>query len=112
MRVANISLSTRDLDANRRFYVDVLGVGVVGDHGSMVVFDGNLVIDAAHGNPPTTGAHVMLVADDLEAAATRLREASVECRATEWGTLSLSDPDGRMVEVMSREAWDRVATTS
>jgi catechol 2,3-dioxygenase-like lactoylglutathione lyase family enzyme len=67
MRVANISLSTNDLEANHRFYAEALGVPVLGVHERMVVFEGNLVIDAAHGNPPTTGAHVMLVADDLDA---------------------------------------------
>ena len=112
MRIANISLSTRDLDANRQFYVEALGLGVLGDHGKMVVFEGNLVIDAAHGNPPTEGAHVMLVTDDLDAASERLRGAGVECRRTPWGTLSLHDPDGRMVEVMSSEAWDRAVAAN
>ena len=107
MRIGNISLSTQDLAANRRFYAEALGVPVRGDHGQMVVFEGNLVIDAAHGNPPTTGAHVMLVADDLDEVADRLSAADVACKRTGWGTLWLSDPDGRMVEVMSSEAWDR-----
>lgn len=112
MRVANISLSTSDLDANRRFYADVLGVPVAGDHEKMVVFEGNLVIDAAHGNPPTTGAHVMLVADELDAVADRLAAAEVTFRRTPWGTLSLCDPDSRMVEVMSTAAWDRAVASS
>lgn len=112
MRVANISLSTNDLGANRRFYAEALGVGVVGDHDKMVVFEGNLVIDAAHGNPPTTGAHVMLVADDLDEVFARLSAASVPARRTAWGTLSLSDPDGRMVEVMSSEAWARAVAAN
>jgi catechol 2,3-dioxygenase-like lactoylglutathione lyase family enzyme len=112
MRVANISLSTNDLEANHRFYAEALGVPVLGVHERMVVFEGNLVIDAAHGNPPTTGAHVMLVADDLDAVAGRLAEASVPCRRNPWGSLSLSDPDGRMVEVMSTEAWDRAVSAS
>ena len=112
MRVANISLSTQDLDANRRFYAEVLGVPLAGEHERMVVFEGNLVIDAAHGNPTTTGVHVMLVADDLDAVAERLAAASVSCRRTPWGSLSLSDPDGRMVEVMSTAAWDRAVAAN
>ena len=112
MRIANISLSTTELEANKRFYADVLGVPVRGEHERMVVFEGNLVIDAAHGNPPTTGAHVMLVDDDLDAVADRLAAASVACRRNPWGSLSLTDPDGRMVEVMSTEAWDRAVAAS
>lgn len=112
MRVANISLSTKDLNANRRFYAEALGVPVRGEHEGMIVFEGNLVIDAAHGNPPTVGAHVMLVADDLDEVADRLAAASVACRRTPWGSLSLSDPDGRMVEVMSRTAWDRAVAAN
>ena len=112
MRIANISLSTSDLAANRRFYAEVLGVPVVGDREKMAVFEGNLVIDAAHGNPPTTGAHVMLVADDLDAIAGRLTGAGVEFHRTPWGTLSLCDPDSRMVEVMSTDAWDRAVASN
>jgi catechol 2,3-dioxygenase-like lactoylglutathione lyase family enzyme len=112
MRIANISLSTNDLDANRRFYAEVLGVPMLAAHERMAVFEGNLVIDAAHGNPTTTGAHVMLVADDLDDVAGRLEGASVPCKRTSWGSLSLSDPDGRMVEVMSTEAWDRAVAAN
>jgi catechol 2,3-dioxygenase-like lactoylglutathione lyase family enzyme len=112
MRIANISLSTSDLAANRRFYGEVLGVPIAGDHERMAVFEGNLVIDAAHGNPPTTGAHVMLVADDLDAIAHRLGGASVAFRRTPWATLSLCDPDSRMVEIMSTAAWDRAVASN
>lgn len=106
MRIGNISLSTCDLAANRRFYADVLGVPVIADYDQMLVFEGNLVIDAAHGNPPTEGAHVMLVADDLDEVAQRLATNDLACKLTDWGTLWLADPDGRMVEVMSSEAWE------
>lgn len=106
MRIGNISLSTRDLAANRRFYAEALGVPVLADHELMVVFEGHLVLDAAHGNPPTEGAHVMLVADDLDAVADRLAVSDVACKRTDWGTLWMTDPDGRMVEVMSSDAWE------
>ena len=112
MRIGNISLSTHDLAANRRFYAEVLGVPVLADHQQMVVFEGHLVIDAAHGNPPTEGAHVMLIADDLDETAARLAEADVAPKRTAWGTLWLTDPDGRMVEVMSSQAWERALAAS
>ena len=104
-KVGNISLSTNDLEANRAFYVDWLGLPVRGDHGQMLVLEGHLVIDAAHGNPPTTGAHVMLVADDLDGLVARASERDITCKRTPWGTLSTTDPDGRMVEVMAAEKW-------
>lgn len=105
MKVGNISLSTQDLEANRSFYVGWLGVPVKGEHERMLVLEGNLVIDAAHGNPATTGAHIMLVADDLGALARRATELGIACRETTWGTLSACDPDGRMVEVMAQSRW-------
>ena len=108
VKVGNISLSTQDLDANRAFYVDWLELPVRGEHDGMLVLEGHLVIDAAHGNPPTTGAHVMLVAEDLDALAARATERGVSCKRTPWGTLSTNDPDGRMVEVMEAEAWGKL----
>jgi len=108
MQIANISLSTQNIAANRRFYVDFLGLGVRGDDGKMLVLEGNLVIDSAHGNPTTTGAHIMLLADDLGAVSNRAREFGYACAKNPWGNLSMSDPDGRMLEVMSREDWDAI----
>ena len=108
MQIANISLSTQDLAANRRFYVDFLGIGVKGDDGKMLVLEGNLVIDSAHGNPTTTGAHIMVLADDLDPVSSRAVEFGYPCSKSPWGNLSMKDPDGRMVEVMSREKWSAI----
>ncbi len=117
MEIANVSLSTQDIEANRRFYVEFLQVGLRGDDGKMLALEGKLVIDAAHGNPTTVaGAHIMLVADDLDAVASRANEFGYACSTTSWGNLWMKDPDERMVEVMSRSAWDaavnRAAQTS
>ena len=103
--VANISLGTQDVAPNRRFYVDLLGIGVRSDSEKMLVLDGNLLIDGAHPHPTTTWAHIMLLNEDLEGLEARAAEFDYTVRKTEWGTLTFKDPDGRMVEVMRLSAW-------
>lgn len=84
MQIANISLSTQDLESNRKFYVDFLELGVRGNDGKMLVLEGNLVIDSAHGNSTTTQAHIMVLADDLDA---------VEKRADDFGYENAKTPE-------------------
>ena len=111
MQVANISLSTQDIASNRRFYVDFLGLQLKGDDSKMLMFEGNLVIDAAHGNPTTTGTHIMLLDDDLEVVAGRAANFGFQCSKNPWGNLSMRDPDGRMVEVMRLQDWNAIERT-
>ena len=115
MQIAKITLNTNDVAANRRFYVEFLGLTLLSEHeGAMLVFDGNLNIDSGHGNPPTTSAHIMLLSEDLQAAKQRAAEFGYQLIwENAWGApaLMLHDPDSRMVEVMKTSHWESLIKT-
>lgn len=116
MRIAKVTLNTTDIAANRRFYVEFLGLKLLGEHkGAMLAFEGNLNFDSGHGNPPTTSAHIMLLWEDLEALKQRAADFGYPLIwENAWGApaLMFHDPDGRMVEVMKTSHWESLTADS
>jgi catechol 2,3-dioxygenase-like lactoylglutathione lyase family enzyme len=109
MKIAKVTLNTNDIEANRRFYLEFMGLKLLGDHGGrMLVLDGNLNIDSGHGNPPTTSAHIMLLADDPQQLKSRGEQFGYPVAWEQETSVMFKDPDGRLVEVMATSRWEEL----
>jgi catechol 2,3-dioxygenase-like lactoylglutathione lyase family enzyme len=107
--VANIA--TKDVDAAKRFYGDVLGLDVLMDHGWIVTFgtDTRMSVQigiASEGGSGTPVPDLSIEVDDVDAALVRLRRAGVAIEygpADEpWGVrrFYVRDPFGKLVNIL------------
>lgn len=107
--VANIAAA--DIAAARRFYVDVLGLDVLMDHGWIATF-GNAEEErvqlsvATEGGSGTPVPDLSIEVDDIEAALERMRRAGFDPEygpADEpWGVrrFYVRDPLGKLVNIL------------
>ncbi|MDO9408831.1 VOC family protein [Patulibacter sp.] len=104
---SRVLLHPRDHAASRRFYEDVLGLGVFREFGTAghpgIVFflgGGLLELSGSGDATPSAATRLLLQVRDVEAEATRLADAGVpvlEAPARKpWGLVeaTLTDPDG------------------
>ncbi|MBL8574058.1 MAG: VOC family protein [Hyphomicrobiaceae bacterium] len=107
--VANIA--TKDVDAAKRFYGDVLGLEVVMDHGWIVTYGADTRMSvqigiASEGGSGTPVPDLSIEVDDVDAALVRLRRAGVAIEygpADEpWGVrrFYVRDPFGKLVNIL------------
>lgn len=107
--VANIA--TKDVDAAKRFYGDVLGLEVVMDHGWIVTYGADTRMSvqigiASEGGSGTPVPDLSIEVDDVDAALVRLRWAGVAIEygpADEpWGVrrFYVRDPFGKLVNIL------------
>lgn len=112
------AIFVRDITASRRFYEDILGQDVSGDHGLHVMFTGGFAIwqvdragssifasEPSRARTGSDGMELYFEADDVDAAF-RLMEGSAgevihPVREEPWGqrTFRCYDPDGHIIEV-------------
>ncbi|WEX07539.1 VOC family protein [Chelativorans sp. AA-79] len=108
--VANIA--TPEMDAARRFYVDVLGLDVLMDHGWITTYGSNenmrvQISFASEGGSGTSVPDLSIEVDNLDAALERVGEAGLPVEygpATEpWGVrrFYVRDPFGRLVNILT-----------
>lgn len=107
--VANIA--TKDVDAAKRFYGDVLGLDVLMDHGWIVTYGADTRMSvqigiASEGGSGTPVPDLSIEVDDVDAALVRLRRAGVAIEygpADEpWGVrrFYVRDPFGKLVNIL------------
>ena len=107
--VANIAAA--DIAAARRFYVDVLGLDVLMDHGWIATFgnaeEGRVQLSVAtEGGSGTPVPDLSIEVDDIEAALERMRRAGFDPEygpADEpWGVrrFYVRDPLGKLVNIL------------
>jgi len=107
--VANIA--TKDVDAAKRFYGDVLGLEVVMDHGWIKTYGADTRMSvqigiASEGGSGTPVPDLSIEVDDVDAALVRLRRAGVAIEygpADEpWGVrrFYVRDPFGKLVNIL------------
>ncbi|MEZ6185878.1 MAG: VOC family protein [Planctomycetota bacterium] len=103
-KLAFVSHRSKDVDADKRFYGELLGLKLATDHGKWVEFDtpeGKTVAIEQYspeGSPPT----LALETDDIEAEVARLKEAGVrfmgEIQDNKVCKMAFAfDPSGNMV---------------
>ncbi|HVN28495.1 MAG TPA: VOC family protein [Candidatus Binataceae bacterium] len=121
-RLDHFGIEVRDLARAERFYIDVLGLSVVGRFGDQVLMDcggQNLALFEVAGSPLTPaqradvighplgrGHHAFRVSrEDFIVAPRRLADAGVETAAPiDWGDhdcLYFLDLDGNLLEIVS-----------
>ena len=107
------NIATPDLEAARRFYVNVIGLTVAMDLGWIVTLTApeatatpQLSI-ASHGGSGTPVPDISIEVDDLDEVHRRIQQANlpVEYGPTQepWGVtrLQLRDPAGRLVNILT-----------
>lgn len=113
MKVKRIAatISTQDLAAAKRFYVDVLGLEPVMDHGWIVTYGSREKMSvqisfASQGGSGTAVPDLSIEVDDLEAALERMRSAgfAIEYGPADepWGVrrFYVRDPFGKLVNIL------------
>src|SRR5262249_12086970 len=110
--LVQVALTTRDLDAARRFYRDVLGLTLLFEAGGMLFFqlkNTRLMIGGSHDSPPG-GSILYIDAPDLDALSAALEKKGVAftgpaetVQKTATHALKLRafrDPDGNTLALM------------
>lgn len=116
-RFRNSIALVKNTDISKAFYRDIIGINIVQDSGSFVLFEGNFSIhDAAifYGYIGKTyegeklgrdNLDLYLTTDDLPAMQEKLEKAGVEfihkIRKFDWGesVFRVYDPDGHIIEI-------------
>lgn len=111
-------IAVADMERSKRFYHDVLGMGVVADFGANVTLDGGLVLqttdtwkslirtDEVH--LPNNAGELYFEDEDIDAFCDRLKGFDVRyvhpLFEHRWGqrVVRLYDPDGHIIEVAER----------
>jgi catechol 2,3-dioxygenase-like lactoylglutathione lyase family enzyme len=101
---AHFLLYSRDADADRAFFRDVLGLDSVDSGGGWLIFALPPAEVAVHPSEENGGHELYLLSDDLEATARTLAEKGVEMerpfREERWGRVSSTAlPGGGRVEI-------------
>lgn len=116
-RFRNSIALVKNTDISKAFYRDIIGINIVQDSGSFVLFEGNFSIhDAAifYGyidkkyegeRMGRDNLDLYLTTDDLPAMQEKLEKAGVEfihkIRHCDWGenVMRFYDPDGHIIEI-------------
>lgn len=111
-QLAHLCIHSRDLDATRRFYCDVLGAEIAFDFqragkgfGYYLKLGGNTFIEVFEDEPGGEGhiRHMALEVDDIEAVVKVLREHGAEASDPQFGDdyawqAWTTDPNGVRIE--------------
>ena len=107
IRLHEIELNAKDPDASKKFYHDILGLGVAVDQDGLKVFDSGwpgIDVDASTHYPGKTS--VSFLVEDLDKFIAELKTKSVIADApynTHLGmrAITMHDPDGHRIEIQS-----------
>lgn len=125
MRLKNILIVVKDIEASKVFYQELFGLHVVKDFGRNVILTEGLVLqerdlwETFTETKVTTGgndAELYFEDYDIEAVAKKLEESSFEIRyvnrlkTEEWGqkVIRIYDPDDHVIEIGEVEKGSRL----
>jgi catechol 2,3-dioxygenase-like lactoylglutathione lyase family enzyme len=118
MRLTSTLIAVEDMERSKRFYHDVLGMGVVADFGANVTLDGGLVLQTSDTWKsfirtddvvlPNNAGELYFEEGDLDAFCDRLKTFDVRyvhpLFEHRWGqrVVRFYDPDGHIIEVAEK----------
>jgi catechol 2,3-dioxygenase-like lactoylglutathione lyase family enzyme len=116
MKVIRIvtNIAATDVSKARQFYVDVLGLSVVVDHGWIITFGSPermapQISVASEGGSDTPVPDISIEVDDLQEAVRRVHAAGVQVEygptRESWGVerFYVRDPFGRLVNILAHD---------
>ena len=107
IRLHEIEINAKDPNASKKFYHEILGLGVAVDQDGLKVFDSGwpgIDVDASTHYPGKTS--VSFLVEDLDKFVTELKAKGINTDApynTHLGmrAITMQDPDGHRIEIQS-----------